>query len=72
MYRKNNNLTDIKNLNIPDIEKKRVGIVSSLWNYDITKNLYDGASNKLLEFGIRNENLITKWVPCFLQFRLAQ
>lgn len=63
MYRKINNLTDIKNLNIPDIEKKRVGIVSSLWNYDITKNLYDGASNKLLEFGITNENLITKWVP---------
>ena len=63
MYRKNNNLTDIKNLNILDIEKKRVGIVSSLWNYDITKNLYDGASNKLLESGITNENLITKWVP---------
>tara|TARA_Y100000813_G_C23991275_1_gene271346 strand:- start:17 stop:154 length:138 start_codon:yes stop_codon:yes gene_type:complete len=41
MYKKNNNLTDIKKLNIPDIEKKRVGIVSSLWNYDITKNLYE-------------------------------
>ena len=39
------------------------GIVKSLWNNDITNNLYTGAYQTLLQYGAKKENIITKEVP---------
>ena len=44
-------------------KKFSFGIVKSLWNQDITNNLYNGAYQTLLDYGAKNENIITKEVP---------
>ena len=39
------------------------GIVKSLWNKDITDNLYIGAKKKLKEHGVKSNNIFTLNVP---------
>ena len=45
------------------LKSKKVGIIKSLWNIDITNKLYTGAVNTLLENNIKKENIITLNVP---------
>ncbi|OQX99699.1 MAG: 6,7-dimethyl-8-ribityllumazine synthase [Bacteroidetes bacterium 4572_128] len=46
-----------------DIKRVRIGIVVSEWNSDITKKLYQGASETLLKLGVENEKIVKKDVP---------
>jgi len=52
---------DTNNLNL-DFEAK-VGIIVSEWNSEITHALYKGAFETLIENGISESNIITKYVP---------
>ena len=51
------NFTKITLEDFPNLKKNKIGIVVSEWNKDITSNLLNGAQEKLIEFGIKNENI---------------
>jgi 6,7-dimethyl-8-ribityllumazine synthase len=57
------NFTKITLEDFPNLKKNKIGIVVSEWNKDITSNLLNGAQEKLIEFGIKNENIKISWVP---------
>ena len=57
------NFTKITLEDFPNLKKNKIGIVVSEWNKDITSNLLNGAQEKLIEFGIKNENINISWVP---------
>ena len=57
------NFTKITLEDFPNLKKNKIGIVVSEWNKDITSNLLAGAQEKLIEFGIKNENIKISWVP---------
>ena len=57
------NFTKITLEDFPNLKKNKIGIVVSEWNIDITSNLLAGAQEKLIEFGIKNENIKISWVP---------
>ncbi len=57
------NFTKITFEDFPNLKKNKIGIVVSEWNKDITSNLLNGAQEKLIEFGIKNENIKISWVP---------
>ena len=57
------NFTKITLEDFPNLKKNKIGIVVSEWNKDITSNLLIGAQEKLIEFGIKNENIKISWVP---------
>ena len=55
--------TKINSEDFSNLEKNKIGIVVSEWNKDITSNLLNGAQDKLIELGIKNENIKISWVP---------
>ena len=55
----NNNL----NIKKSDAKSFSFGFVKSLWNENITNNLYSGAYTTLLKYGAEPNNIITKDVP---------
>ena len=55
--------TKINSEDFSNLEKNKIGIVVSEWNKDITSNLLNGACNKLIELGVKNENIKISWVP---------
>ncbi|MDW7690796.1 6,7-dimethyl-8-ribityllumazine synthase [Flammeovirgaceae bacterium SG7u.111] len=61
--------TSLKNLNIYsgleniDFSKVKVGIAISEYNEDITGSLYKAAVETLTNEGVKEENIITKYVP---------
>ena len=57
------NFTKITLEDFPNLKKNKIGIGVSEWNKDITSNLLAGAQEKLIEFGIKNENIKISWVP---------
>lgn len=46
-----------------DVSGKKVGIVVSEWNINITTNLLNGAKETLIEAGVDAKNIVVKWVP---------
>lgn len=63
MKSKGQDFTKINLEDFPDLSYKQIGIVVSEWNKDITSNLLNGAQAKLIELGVKNENIIILWVP---------
>ena len=57
------NFTKITSEDFSNLEKNKIGIVVSEWNKDITSNLLNGAQDKLIELGVKNENIKISWVP---------
>lgn len=61
--------TELKNLSsydldsIPNGKGKRIGIVVSDWNRNITGSLLKGACNTLVKFGVDTEDIIIEHVP---------
>ena len=55
--------TKINSEDFSNLEKNKIGIVVSEWNKDITSNLLNGAYDKLIELGVKNENIKISWVP---------
>lgn len=57
------NLSSYDHATVPDASTMKFGIVVSEWNIDITGSLLRGAFSVLGHHGVKEENLITRWVP---------
>lgn len=58
------NLSTYSNVNLSaSLSGKKVAIVVSEWNTEITEALYEGAYSTLIEKGLKKENIIKKYVP---------
>jgi 6,7-dimethyl-8-ribityllumazine synthase len=58
------NLSTYSNVNLSaSLSGKKVAIVVSEWNTEITEALYEGAYSTLVEKGLKKENIIKKYVP---------
>ena len=58
-----NNLSNYKSENIPESHGMKFAIIVSEWNAHITENLYNGAQETLIKFGVKKENIIKISVP---------
>ena len=63
MKSNNKQLFEINSNNYSVLENYKIGIVVSEWNIDITSDLLKGAQDKLIELGVKSENISTSWVP---------
>ena len=57
------NLSDYNIQEVPAASDMKVGIVVAEWNTDITEALFNGAYNTLVKHGVKEENIIKKYVP---------
>ena len=57
------NLSEYNKEVIPSGADFKIGIVVSEWNDSITLNLLKGAKNALLENGVKEQNIIVRFVP---------
>ena len=57
------NLSEYNKEVIPSGADFKIGIVVSEWNDSITLNLLEGAKNALLENGVKEHNIIVRFVP---------
>jgi 6,7-dimethyl-8-ribityllumazine synthase len=57
------NLSDYKFDSIPSGEGKRIGIVVSEWNREITGALAEGAVSTLLKHEVKEEDILVEFVP---------
>ncbi len=63
MSSKLKNLSSFDTTSLPSLKGKRIGIVVSDWNPEITLALYEAAKKTLLESGCEEKNLSTYHVP---------
>lgn len=59
----NRNLSEYNKDFVPNGADFKIGIVVSEWNEIITLNLLKGAKEALLENGVKEENIIVRFVP---------
>ena len=57
------NFSQYQKSEIPDIKGKKIGIVVSEWNSEITSALRDGAVTTLLEHGVKESDITIRCVP---------
>lgn len=57
------NLSSYNASDVPDGTGKRIGIVVSEWNTNVTTKLLEGAYETLLKFGVKPEDIIIDSVP---------
>jgi len=65
------NLSQYSASNIPDISKKKFGILVSEWNEDVTESLFRGAIETLLKHGAKKDNIFRKDVPGSFELSLG-
>ena len=63
MATKNNNLSAFDSKKVPSGRGKKIGIVISEWNAEITEGLKEGAVKVLLECGTYSRDILTEYVP---------
>ena len=63
MATKNNNLSDYKKDNLPNVSNLKFGIVVSQWNKEITDGLFNGAYSTLIDCGVLEKNIKKLEVP---------
>ena len=63
MATENKNLSTYDKDSLPSVVGKRVGIITSQWNGQITNNMRKGAVDTLLDCGFSPENIIEWSVP---------
>lgn len=59
----NRNLSEYNKDFVPNGADFKIGIVVSEWNENITLNLLKGAKEALLENGVKEENILIRFVP---------
>lgn len=59
----NRNLSEYDKNKMPDASEMRFGIVVSEWNEEITEGLFKGASETLVDLGVKPANIIRENVP---------
>lgn len=57
------NLSEYDSIYIPHGEGKKIAIVVSEWNSNITENLLQGAYDTLLKFGVSSQDISIQRVP---------
>lgn len=57
--------------NKAEISSKRIAILISEWNEEITDSLYEGAFNTLTQNGIQKQNIIKAYVPGSFELSLG-
>ena len=57
------NLSSYSSINVKSSQEKKIAIVVSEWNSEVTDALYSGAIGTLLKNGFLRENIIKKNVP---------
>jgi len=67
----NHNLSDYNKDFVPNGADFKIGIVVSEWNDSITLNLLKGAKDALLENGVKEENVLVRFVPGAFELPLA-
>lgn len=65
------NLSSFSKRTVTDIDKRKVAIIVSEWNEEVTEAMYEGAYNTLRENGVQKENIIKKSVPGSYELPLA-
>ncbi len=57
------NLSTYSGKNLSVLKDKKIGVVVSEWNDEITESLYSGAYETLINLGAEASNIIKKYVP---------
>ena len=65
------NLSTYSGKNLNALKGKKIGIVVSEWNDEITESLYSGAHETLINLGAQTENIIKKYVPGSFELTLG-
>jgi len=65
------NLSEHSNKNIRDMASKKIAIVVSEWNEEVTESLYQGAVDTLLQNGVSKSNIARKSVPGSFELTLG-
>jgi len=65
------NLSAFSPKNLFNISKKKIAIIVSEWNQEVTEALYEGAEKTLLQYKIQKSNIIRKDVPGSFELPLA-
>ena len=71
MATKEKNLSAKSIKNTSDISSKKIAIIISEWNEEITDSLYEGAVNTLVQNGIQKQNIIKVNVPGSFELSLG-
>lgn len=53
------------------LDKKKIAIIVSEWNEEITESLFEGAYQALIELGLKGKNIIRKNVPGSFELSLG-
>lgn len=64
-------LSQYSEKNIVNMSKKKIGIVVSEWNDQVTESLYSAAVDTLLKHGVKKENIYRKNVPGSFELTLG-
>lgn len=65
------NLSTYSSINTQAIADKKIAIIVSEWNTEITESLYSGALNTLVKQGVKQENIEKIYVPGSFELTLA-
>ncbi len=65
------NLSTYTKRNLDNISNKKIGILISEWNEEITESLFQGAFDTLLKEGIKGKNIIKDYVPGSFELALG-
>jgi len=65
------NLSTYSGHGLKDMAERRISVVVSEWNSEITEALYAGAYGTLLEHGAKKENIVKKYVPGSFELSLG-
>ena len=71
MATKQKNLSEYNQSEVPAAGKMKIGIVVAEWNMDITGALCSGAVNTLKKHGVKQKNIIIKYVPGSFELSLG-
>lgn len=57
------NLSAYSDKGLADVSQKRIGVLVSEWNSEVTESLFSGAYETLVRLGIKKENIVRVNVP---------
>ncbi len=57
------NLSVFSTEGLPDVSQKRFAVLVAEWNEEVTEALAKGAISTLLHYGVKEENVVKRYVP---------
>jgi len=65
------NLSSYSSKNLQDVSTKKISVLVSEWNTEVTEALYEGAFATLIKHGVARENIVKFYVPGSFELPLA-